>query len=175
MESSFEERENDMQLACESSVADERYARFELLSAYLDGEVTAAERKQVQKWLDTDPQIQKLYTQLLRLHQGIDSIPIQPATPSALELSEQVFQRVDRQQRGKRLIFIGGAAIVAVVVGAINLLFGHDSPIHRVADAPQAPLELDSEQLTIALNHPIVEIPSAALLPSEQLNESNKK
>jgi anti-sigma factor RsiW len=175
MESSFEERENDTQPACESSAADERYARFELLSAYLDGEVTAAERKQVQEWLDTDPQIQKLYTRLLRLHQGIDSIPIQPAAPPALDLSEQVFQRVDRQRRGKRLVFIGGAAIVAVVVGAINLLFGYDSPVRQVAEGPQAPIGIDSEQLTIALNHPIVEIPAAALLPSEQLNKLNKK
>uniref|UniRef100_A0ACD5GTL5 Anti-sigma factor family protein n=1 Tax=Desertifilum tharense IPPAS B-1220 TaxID=1781255 RepID=A0ACD5GTL5_9CYAN len=29
--------------------------RFELLSAYLDGEVTASERQQVENWLDTDP------------------------------------------------------------------------------------------------------------------------
>jgi hypothetical protein len=35
--------------------------RFELLSAYIDGEVTAAERKQVEEWLATDPTVQQLH------------------------------------------------------------------------------------------------------------------
>jgi len=30
---------------------------FELLSAYLDGEVTATERRQVEEWLSTDASI----------------------------------------------------------------------------------------------------------------------
>ncbi len=29
--------------------------RFELISAYIDGEVTAAERRQINDWLTTDP------------------------------------------------------------------------------------------------------------------------
>jgi anti-sigma factor RsiW len=33
--------------------------RFELLSAYLDGEVTASERKQVEAWLATDRAFQQ--------------------------------------------------------------------------------------------------------------------
>jgi len=32
--------------------------RFELLSAYLDGEVTAAQRQQVEDWLGNDPEVQ---------------------------------------------------------------------------------------------------------------------
>ena len=35
--------------------------RFELLSAYIDGEVTAAERGQIEQWLTTDPEVQCLY------------------------------------------------------------------------------------------------------------------
>ncbi len=34
--------------------------RFELLSAYLDGEVTAAERRQIEQWLATEPEVQSL-------------------------------------------------------------------------------------------------------------------
>lgn len=34
--------------------------RFNLLSAYLDNQVTTAERQQVQKLLDTDPEFKKL-------------------------------------------------------------------------------------------------------------------
>jgi hypothetical protein len=38
--------------------------RFELLSAYLDGEVTATERKQVEEWLANDASVQCLYARL---------------------------------------------------------------------------------------------------------------
>ena len=41
---------------------------FELLSAYLDGEVTATERKQVEEWLSTDTDIKfLLYNNLANL------------------------------------------------------------------------------------------------------------
>ncbi len=35
--------------------------RFELLSAYLDGEVIAAKRQQIEDWLRNDPGVQYLY------------------------------------------------------------------------------------------------------------------
>jgi anti-sigma factor RsiW len=35
--------------------------RFELLSAYLDGELTATERRQIEDWLKTAPEVQRLY------------------------------------------------------------------------------------------------------------------
>ncbi|MEL6165322.1 MAG: zf-HC2 domain-containing protein, partial [Cyanobacteria bacterium J06628_3] len=41
--------------------------RFELLSAYLDGEVTAAERRQVEEWLANDSSVQNLHKRLLSL------------------------------------------------------------------------------------------------------------
>lgn len=31
--------------------------RFELLDAYHDGEVTAAEQRQIEQWLATDPEV----------------------------------------------------------------------------------------------------------------------
>jgi anti-sigma factor RsiW len=176
MESSFEERNFERKPACDSSELDDRCTRFELLSAYLDGEVTAAERKQVQEWLDTDPQTQKLYTRLLRLHQELDNLPVPPVSPSSVQLSEQVFGHIDRDRRSKRLLIWGGAAIAAVVVGALsNLFLGNNAPVPQIAETPLAPIEEDSEQLTIALNHPIVEIPAAAILPSEQSQKSTQK
>jgi anti-sigma factor RsiW len=36
--------------------------KFELLSAYLDGEVTAAERKQVELWLQDDATFKAMHT-----------------------------------------------------------------------------------------------------------------
>ena len=50
----------------DSSDMDNQFERFELLSAYMDGELTAEERKQVQQWLDSDPEFHELYKQLLR-------------------------------------------------------------------------------------------------------------
>lgn len=43
--------------------------RFELLNAYLDGEVTAAERRQIEDWLITDSTVQCLYARALELRQ----------------------------------------------------------------------------------------------------------
>ncbi len=43
--------------------------RFELLNAYLDGEVTAAQRQQIDNWLTTDSQVQCLYARALKLRQ----------------------------------------------------------------------------------------------------------
>jgi Putative zinc-finger len=45
--------------------------RFELLSAYLDGEVTAPERRQVEAWLKSDPKMQALYARMLKMQQGV--------------------------------------------------------------------------------------------------------
>ncbi len=38
---------------------------FELLSAYLDVEVTASQRRQIEHWLTTAPEVQCLYTRVL--------------------------------------------------------------------------------------------------------------
>ncbi|MEM7066612.1 MAG: hypothetical protein AAF572_26040 [Cyanobacteria bacterium P01_B01_bin.77] len=56
-------------------------ARFELLSAYLDDEVTAKERQLVAQWLRDDPSIQKMYQQLLMLRQAIRTSPVPEQPP----------------------------------------------------------------------------------------------
>lgn len=167
MESNFEERDSDRQLTGDQSEREEQCSRFELLSAYLDGEVTAAERKQVQHWLDTDPQMQKLYRNLLRLQQDINSVPVPSDVPETVQLPEQVFERLDRERRRKRFAFLGGAAIAAVVIGVVSTLFVGRDRIPSFAHSPLAPIE-DSEQLTIALNHPVINIPAEALSKTQK-------
>jgi hypothetical protein len=149
--------------------------RFEMLSAYLDGEVTVSERQQVQQWLDTDPQVQRLYVQLLKLHQGIENIPIPMAETSAQRLSEQVFQSIDRQQWFKQISFWGGAAIAAVVVAMASTFWPDSySPTHKMVKAP--PIQhADSEPLMIALNRPVVKIPLTATPYPGQSSKSVKK
>jgi anti-sigma factor RsiW len=146
--------------------------RFELLSAYLDGEVTAAERKQVEEWLATDPVVKRLYTRLLELRQGLQAMPVPAASQSVEQTVDAVFKRVNR--RPKQLLLWGGAAVAALFVGAVSgLLPGNNSfspqfaqsPIEGSGAAQNAQLPsaqpVNSDALMIALDQPVVEIPKA--------------
>ena len=141
--------------------------RFELLSAYLDGEVTAPERKQVEEWLATDPAIQRLYGRLLMLRQGLRSMPV-PTTQQPVEQTvEQVFFRLDR--RPKLTLVWGGAAIAALFIGALSgVLPNNRSTVPQVAQSSQQQIEPAPEALMIALDHPVVEIPKAPIADPEQ-------
>ncbi|MEA5509969.1 anti-sigma factor [Crocosphaera sp. UHCC 0190] len=145
--------------AIDSRDMDNQFERFELLSAYLDGEVTATERKQVQQWLDTDPQFHHLYKQLLRLQREIPTAPVPHSPVTAEQLSERVFDAVDDQQRSRRGVLVGGLAIAAIVVGAVSHLGLRDGFLSpRYAENLTNP-QGEGEALTIALNRPVVDIP----------------
>jgi anti-sigma factor RsiW len=98
---------------------DARYdERFDLLSAYLDGEVTPAERRQVEAWIATDPEFQKLHTQMLKLQRSFQALPA-PAATSAEETTRKVFARLDRRPR--LLVWSSlGAAAAASVIGLVS-------------------------------------------------------
>lgn len=127
--------------------------RFELLSAYLDGEVTSLERRQVEEWLDTDPATQRLYRRLLNLRNSLQAMPV-PASQPADRLAAEVFKRVDRQPK---LMFVwGGAAIAALFVAAISgVVPGRQFFFPQFAQAPQP---VPSADLMVALNEPLVEM-----------------
>lgn len=65
----------------DSTSDDDEEARFELLSAYLDDEVTAAERQRVAQWLMDDADAQKMYQRLLMLRQAIRTTPVPTQPP----------------------------------------------------------------------------------------------
>lgn len=138
---------------------------FELLSAYLDGEVTAAERQQVDYWLATEPKVQRLYRRLLQLHHGINSLPIpQAERPSPESISRRVIRRVQKR-RLRKIVVLGGGAIAAGVVATIGgLLTQPNTRIPQIAQSPSKTIvsEVNSEPLMIAVNQPLVEIPQAA-------------
>lgn len=148
--------------------------RFELLSAYLDGELSPDQRKQVESWLDTDPSVKRLYTQLLRMRDAINAIPVPEfETPHSDELAKQVFARVDRQPRVLALWAGVGAAIAATFVAAVSGLVVGDrgffpqtaispDPSAQVAFSP-AP-DLSASSLMIGLDRPVVDIPQATLM-----------
>jgi anti-sigma factor RsiW len=141
--------------------------RFELLSAYLDGEVTAAERKQVQDWLANDAGVQRQYAQLMNLHQKMQTLPVPPAEQAAPQMAQQVFARLDRQ-RFRRVVVWGGSAIAALFLGTLSVIIpGSQSPAPQLAKSPTQ-TQAGAEPLMVALNAPPVEIPKAAVAPSEK-------
>lgn len=124
--------------------------RFELLSAYLDGEVTAAERRQVDEWLANDPATKRLYSRLLGMQQSFQSMPVPGPEQSAQELAASVLQRVERKPQ--RMVVWSGCAIAALFVAVVSGVAGG-----RQLFSPQF-AQSASDDLIVALNEPLVEI-----------------
>ncbi|MBE8968731.1 zf-HC2 domain-containing protein [Nostocales cyanobacterium LEGE 12452] len=146
--------------------------RFELLSAYLDGEVTATERRQVEEWLANDASVQCLYARLLKLRQGLRTLPVPAAQQSPEATVQQVLTRLRRRSRLNWIA--GGAAVAACVIGAISGLVGGDSMVPQLAQRPQRePIQTSSASivppspLMVGLNNPVIEIPKAAVASPE--------
>lgn len=133
--------------------------RFELLSAYLDGEVTAFQRRQVEEWLANDQETQQLYERLLNLRQGMQTMPC-PAGQQVEDTIEQVYKCIHRRRR--RALLVGGSAIAAAVIGAISTVL----PSRQLLQMAQSPTTI--EPLMVALNSPVVEIPKAGIAPLGQ-------
>ena len=132
---------------------------FELISAYIDGELSPAERKQVQQWLDQDPQTKALYTQLLRLQGQMQNLPAPASAESTAQITTQVFQTIDSQRRRRRVIF-SGSAIAASLLTAISLFPGTNS--WKFAQSPNVNQgESDTVMLAVALNTPAINIPKS--------------
>jgi anti-sigma factor RsiW len=152
MKPNFEDFERHHDLSSGTS----QQQRFELLSAYLDGEVTLTERRQVQQWLDTDPQFQQLYVRLRHLQQVVPRLPVPPSGISSEELSQRVLHSAGRQ-RVLRLVWGGLAA--AMVAGIFSgLWLRNDSLFPQRAKAPQPVPRMESEPLMIALNQPVFDL-----------------
>jgi anti-sigma factor RsiW len=132
--------------------------RFELLSAYLDGEATASERQQVESWLATDRAFQSQYRQLQRMQQVIAGIPTPTSDRPVAELADNVFAKIDRRRNRHLTRWIGGGAIAATLVTAlagIGGLFGTNNSQWQMANKANTPAPL-----MVALNDPILSIPA---------------
>jgi anti-sigma factor RsiW len=150
------------------------FEQFELLSAYLDGEVSVDERKQVEAWLDSDPSFQRTYRRLLTLQNGLKVMPIAASSIQSEQLARNVINRANRSHRLWVWGGIGTAA--ALVMGSLSgLLTGQSWDVKTaqrplqgqptlnvpssstVKTAPNA--EMPNTTLMIALERPPVEIP----------------
>ncbi|MCV3214450.1 Fis family transcriptional regulator [Plectonema radiosum NIES-515] len=138
--------------------------RFELLSAYLDGEVTAAERKQVEQWLANDASVKLLYARLLKLRQGVRNLTVpQPLQP----IEETVQQVMASLRRSSRLAWVcGGTAVAACVISALSgWLPGGDFKMAQkpsIQPTQQTPSSVATSPLMVAINTPVFPIPKTA-------------
>ena len=151
--------------------------RFEMLSAYLDGEVTAAERKQVEHWLATDSETQRLHARLITLQSEFQNLPIPAAERPVEQTVEQVLAQIDRRPR-LTLVWSGiGTAVAAIFIGAVTgLVPGNGSLTPQIAQSPSPKMTNsavqevgaipdavpDSSTLMIALDRPPIDIPRVA-------------
>lgn len=143
--------------------------RFELLSAYLDGEVTAAERREVEDWLANDPAVQCLYARLLKLRQGLRTLPVPPAQQPVEQTIQQVYSRLNR--RRQIAVVGGGAAIAALFIGALSGVLPPRQSIAPQLAQSSEPAVVPGELLMVALNTPVMEIPTA---PSSAIEKAVK-
>jgi anti-sigma factor RsiW len=132
--------------------------RFELLSAYLDGEATATERQQVEALLATDRDFHRQYHQMQRMQVAIAGIPVPKSDRSVAHLADAVFTKIDRRRQRNLTRWIGGSAIAATLVTAlagIGGLFGTNNAQWQMANKANTPAPL-----MVALNDPILSIPT---------------
>ncbi|MEA5452912.1 zf-HC2 domain-containing protein [Leptolyngbya sp. CCNP1308] len=134
--------------------------RFELLSAYLDGEVTPEERQQVLCWLQQDDSARALYNRLLTLRQGLRTQRGSSDCDAEATLVG-VFHCLNRRLK---LVTMAGLGVAAI--GVINLLSGGagaGSSSWRMATSTRP------EALQIALDRPAFPIPEASSATSTDL------
>ncbi|WP_404785695.1 anti-sigma factor family protein [Altericista sp. CCNU0014] len=165
--------------------------KFELLSAYMDGEVSPVERQQVEEWLASDAELQRTYQQMLALQSGLKTMPaVAPSIPTE-QLVNRVMQRLDRQQQPKVWIWGGLGAATALLVGALSGLLsgGNQGGMFQTAQQPQAPSvtvplpdasstvamrpAADAKTLMIVLERPPVAIPVVPAPGSDVYDDSS--
>jgi anti-sigma factor RsiW len=106
-----------------SSCANLHRDRFELLSAYIDHEVTADERRQVEAWIAEDPAFAKMHHRMTKLQFGFQQLPA-PAPAEHVDVTiAQVLKKVDRPRPNWQVLTgMGGAIAAAVTVAVLSNL-----------------------------------------------------
>ena len=137
---------------------------FELLSAYIDGELSASEKKQVQAWLDRDPQFKQLYTQLLALQGQMQHSVAPPSDKSVDEITAEVFQSLDRSRHWRRKLVWGGSAIAASVIATVSGIVPGFTPWSLRTAKIDPPSEVSTPvMLAVAVDRPAINIPKSVV------------
>lgn len=149
--------------------------RFELLSAYLDGELSASERQRVETWLNQDSDVQQLYRRLLTLRQGFQGIAdLAPPVTSQSEADRivaTVFEQVEQADRLRWFWRIGPAAAAVVGICTGVWVSSQRSLVPQMVQEPApatAPAAVNpAPALAIALDEPIMEFDFGPAEPNE--------
>lgn len=135
--------------------------RFELLSAYLDGEVAAEERRRVEQWLDEDPDTQCLYQRLLQLRQGFQGLSREQwQTTNPCDAADRVVRKLNHRFR---LTCMAGMTAAAVAV--VGVFSGGLHPMERMGLGTMSASD-GEDSLEIALDQPPITIPKPAMAPA---------
>lgn len=163
MTSNYEDNNRNLTKLDKDNTSNYEVDYFELLSAYLDGELEPSDRTQVQQWLDNDPEIKKAYLKLLKLHHQMQNSALPPSNISAEEVATGVFEQLDRTKHYRKGLVWGGGAIAATILAAIaGLIPGTNLTGLRMAKYPE-PTNLSAPiMLAVAVNKPAINIPKAA-------------
>ena len=146
--------------------------RFELLSAYIDHEVTADERRQVESWINEDPAFAKMHRRMTKLQLGFQQLPA-PVMAEHVDLTiAKVTQKLYRPRPDWRVLTgIGGAVAAAVAIAAVTLF---PNPSSQLASRSDNTATKSSDQLQmpapstlmIALDQPIF-VPTKAAVADD--------
>ncbi|MGQ9837935.1 MAG: anti-sigma factor family protein [Cyanobacteriota bacterium] len=121
--------------------------RFEQLSAYLDGELSPQEAREVEDWLATDAQARKLYSQLTALQAGLANleVPRMDSTETELLIS-RVFDELDQapmvqlgwgsQRRHVSWKQVAAALLVLAGAGWVGWRWYHPQPLVSLEEPP---------------------------------------
>jgi hypothetical protein len=172
------ESTGDMDIEKRDCLGHSEADRFELLSAYLDGEVTSIERRQVEEWLATDASVKCLYQRLLKLRQGLKTIPLPAGQHSPEDTFQQVWKRL--RYRSQLAWIVGGAAVAACFIGTISGLIPGSTSKMQLAQQQIKPIVATTQPavpappLMVALNNPVIEIPKTAVaFPKTTVNPAH--
>ncbi|WP_055076614.1 zf-HC2 domain-containing protein [Pseudanabaena sp. 'Roaring Creek'] len=142
--------------------------RFELLSAYIDGEVTEAEEQLVEQWLAEDVDFRRLYQQQLKLRQLLIDLPVPVAAHSSVKketdvMINRVFSEIDKRSQRRKWKLAGIGISVAAIVGVFGSMFTLNSnpQFSPVANSIKTPAQVKEEPIIIAMEDPLVPLPKS--------------
>ena len=120
------------------SITKNMYERdlFELLNAYLDGEVTAAQGQQIEDWLTSDSAVQCLYARALKLRQRWQLMSSPLAQQPIASKRKPIFSC--RKTKPKSDVLWQATVLAAVLLGALlGVLPERQSPVLPMAQGQQ--------------------------------------
>ena len=142
--------------------------RFELLSAYIDGEVTNTEEQMVEQWLSDDVDFRRLYHQQIKLRQLLVDLPVPVAANSSVKaetnvMIDRVFAEIDKRSQRRKWKLAGFGVSVAAVVGILGSMFTFNSSpqFSPVANSIKNPAITVEEPVLIAMEEPLVPVPQS--------------